>query len=90
MAIGALRACSESGLRVPQDISIIGFDDIPESAFTIPALTTIRQPKLAMGCRGAEVLINLIERQLTTSRPTQPLAVQLVIRESTSVHSEST
>src|SRR5581483_5150771 len=52
MAIGALRAAWERGLAVPNDISVIGFDDIPQSALTCPALTTISQPKIEMGRRG--------------------------------------
>ena len=84
MAIGALRAASERGFHIPNDISIIGFDDIPQSAFTIPALTTIRQPKLEMGCRGAELLLDLINKKKRRHTPESPLDVQLIIRESTS------
>jgi len=83
MAIGALRAANERGLRVPLDVSIIGFDDIPQSAFTVPALTTIRQPKFEMGCRGAELLIDLIDKKKHTSPVNSPLDVQLIVREST-------
>ena len=83
MAIGALRAASERGLRVPNDVSIIGFDDIPQSAFTVPALTTIRQPKLEMGCRGAELLLNLINKKKRRNALEPQLGVQLILREST-------
>jgi len=82
MAIGALRAAYERSLRVPQDISIVGFDDIPQAKFTNPALTTVQQPKLEMGKKGAELLLNLINGKPTLKEGLKPLAVQLVIRES--------
>jgi len=83
MALGALRAASERGLNIPNDVSIIGFDDIPQSSFTVPALTTIRQPKLEMGCRGAELLLDLITKKKRRNAVESPLGVQLIIREST-------
>ena len=49
MALGAIRAARQQGLRVPQDVSVVGFDDSPLIAFTDPPLTTIRQPVQAMG-----------------------------------------
>ena len=83
MAIGALRAAHERGLRVPQDFSIVGFDDIPQAAFTCPALTTVSQPKLDMGRRGAELLFDLIEGKRPPTETDAPLEVRLVVREST-------
>jgi LacI family transcriptional regulator len=83
MAIGALRAASERGIRVPKDISVIGFDDIPQAAFTIPALTTVRQPKLEMGYRGAEILLDLIDRKNHRHAIVSLPGVQLIVREST-------
>jgi len=59
-AIGALRAASSLGLRVPQDLSIVGFDDIHAAVVTDPPLTTIRQPLQEMGETAARVLIDLI------------------------------
>ena len=56
MALGILRALCEAGLRVPQDVSVVGFDDIPEAAYLIPPLTTIRQDFPAVGRRAIEVL----------------------------------
>lgn len=81
-AIGAIRAFQESGLRVPQDISVVGFDDIPAAAFHHPSLTTIRQPLHRMGEIAAEVLIARIEGDGELQRE---LAVQpeIVVREST-------
>ncbi len=58
-AIGAIRAC-RSGLRVPEDVSVIGFDDIPQSMFSVPRLTTIRQPLAAMGELAAKTLLKKI------------------------------
>jgi LacI family transcriptional regulator len=57
MALGVLQAAAERGLRVPHDLSVIGFDDMREAASTEPALTTIRQPMGAMGRRAAEWLV---------------------------------
>ncbi|HJW89283.1 MAG: hypothetical protein A2Z16_12930 [Chloroflexi bacterium RBG_16_54_18] len=83
MAIGALRAAHELGLEVPEDLSIVGFDDIPQSAFTIPSLTTVRQSKQEMGCRGAEFLLDLSAGKEPEAFDSTPLEVQLIVREST-------
>lgn len=61
MALGVLRAFAEQGVRVPEQISIVGFDDIPESAYFTPPLTTIRQDFGAVGRRSIEVLLGQIE-----------------------------
>ena len=60
-AIGAIWAFREAGLRVPADVSVVGFDDIPGAAFSDPALTTVRQPLLRMGKIAAQTLIERIE-----------------------------
>jgi DNA-binding LacI/PurR family transcriptional regulator len=60
-AIGSIWAFREEGLRVPQDISVVGFDDIPGAAFTNPGLTTVRQPLLRMGQIAAQTVIDRIE-----------------------------
>ncbi|MDW8104278.1 MAG: LacI family DNA-binding transcriptional regulator, partial [Armatimonadota bacterium] len=62
MAMGALHVLSERGVRVPEDLSLIGFDDVVESAFTVPPLTTIRQPMFDIGLRATEMLLQQIER----------------------------
>ncbi len=82
MAIGALRAAWECGLTVPSKVSIIGFDDIPQSALTCPALTTISQPKIEMGRRSCELILDLIEKKALPQQ--EPLDVKLIVRESTS------
>ena len=83
MAIGALRAVIERGLRVPEDVSVVGFDDIPQSAFTCPALTTVRQPKHEMGCQGAGLLLDLIDGKSPPEGTIGTLGVELIVRETT-------
>ncbi len=60
-AIGSIWALREAGLRVPEDVSVMGFDDIPAAAFNNPGLTTVRQPLERMGQIAAKTLIDLIE-----------------------------
>lgn len=60
-AFGAIRALSENGFRVPQDYSVIGFDDIPGAALSTPSLTTIRQPMLEMGEYAAECILSSLK-----------------------------
>jgi DNA-binding LacI/PurR family transcriptional regulator len=81
-AIGAIRAIQESGLRIPQDVSVVGFDDIPWAAYHTPSLTTVRQPLDRMGQMAAETLIRMIEHG---GDNTSEIAVEptLVVREST-------
>jgi LacI family transcriptional regulator len=83
-AIGAIRAMGEVGLRVPEDISVIGFDDIRDAAYHVPALTTIRQPLRRMGELAAEILVDRIEKRKEYE---DEVAVrpELVIRETTGV-----
>jgi DNA-binding LacI/PurR family transcriptional regulator len=59
-AIGAIRALREAGLRVPQDVSVVGFDDVQSAAFQNPGLTTVRQPLRTMGMLAAETLVRHI------------------------------
>jgi len=61
MAIGVLRAFHERGIAVPDDRSVVGFDDLPEAEFLIPGLTTVRQDFDAVGRKGLERLVTLIE-----------------------------
>lgn len=81
-AIGAIRAIQEEGLRIPQDVSVVGFDDIPWAAYHTPSLTTVRQPLNQMGEMAAEVLIRLIEHDGEDS-PEIAIEPTLVVREST-------
>jgi LacI family transcriptional regulator len=81
MAFAALRAIQEAGLRVPKDIAVIGFDDIPSAGTSNPSLTTIRQPIQRTGCLAAEMLIDIIEHPDTQPRR-NVLPTELVIRSS--------
>lgn len=82
-AIGAIRAIQEAGLRVPEDVSVLGFDDIPGAAFHTPSLTTVRQPLLRMGQVAAQSLLERIEGR--QDYPSEiAIEPELVVRESTS------
>lgn len=83
-AIGAIRALQEQGLRVPQDISVMGFDDIPGAAFHTPSLTTVRQPLNRMGEVAAQSLLERIEgkKEYPAEIAIEP---ELVVRESTAL-----
>jgi DNA-binding LacI/PurR family transcriptional regulator len=81
-AIGAIRALQEQGLRVPQDVSVVGFDDIPVAAFNTPTLTTVRQPLARMGQVAAQTLLERIAGR--DDCPSEiAIEPELVVREST-------
>jgi LacI family transcriptional regulator len=83
-AIGAIRAVREAGLRVPQDVSIVGFDDVQSAAFQNPALTTVRQPLRTMGILAAEAIVRQIVSP-SEHPPSRQIIVdpELVVRDST-------
>jgi LacI family transcriptional regulator len=81
-AIGAIRAIREAGLRVPEDISVVGFDDIRDAAYHVPSLTTVRQPLRTMGEMAAQILVDRIEGRREHSHRVA-IEPELVIREST-------
>jgi LacI family transcriptional regulator len=83
-ALGSIRAFLEAGLRVPQDVSVVGFDDIQGAAYNVPSLTTVRQPLAHMGRIAAQTLVERIEGK--NSYPAE-IAIQpeLVVRQSTAV-----
>ena len=83
MALGLLRAMHEAGRRVPGELSVVGFDDIPEAPYFLPPLTTVRQDFNEMGTRSLRLLLRTIE---TGESPTAGTLVppELVIRASTS------
>ena len=81
-AIGAIRAFVEAGLRVPEDVSVVGFDDIVSATFCIPSLTTVRQPLKKMGRIAAETLLNRLEER-TEFHSEIAVEPELVIRKST-------
>jgi LacI family transcriptional regulator len=81
-AFGAIKAARAAGLRIPRDLSIVGFDDIPEASLVTPPLTTVRQPLLEMGATAVRLLRRLMDEPDATPRRTE-LATELVVREST-------
>jgi len=80
-AFGAIRALVDHGLKVPEDVSVVGFDDIQSAAFHNPSLTTIRQPLMQMGGVAARILLQRIRGQATFPDYV-PILPELVIRES--------
>lgn len=76
MAIGALEYARSSGLHVPEELSIAGFDDLPIASLLEPRLTTVRQPAREMGYRAAELLFNLIDQTGVAESPLFPVEVQ--------------
>lgn len=81
MALGFMHACRESGLDVPGDVSVIGFDDIPEAAHFAPPLTTVRQDFAEIGRRAIAVLLTELRGEAPTVA--RIIAPELVLREST-------
>ena len=81
-AIGSICACQEAGFRVPEDISIVGFDDIQNASYTNPRLTTVRQPLQKMGEIAARTLLDRIENRMQCV-PEITIEPELVVRAST-------
>ena len=82
MAIGLLSALRHRGIRVPDDLSIVGFDDIPESMYMYPPLTTVRQDFAALGTLIMQKVLVAVEEPDTATEDT-PLSTKLVVRSST-------
>jgi len=83
MAIGAIRALRELGYRIPQEVSIVGVDDILLASYTEPPLTTVAQPKYEAGCQAMEFLVERIEGGHTQGPRNVLLDTTLVVRNST-------
>ena len=84
MALGVLRALHEQGRRVPGEVSVVGFDDIPEAPYFLPPLTTVRQDFDEVGNRSVRLLLRMIEAG--EARPSAPrVEPELIVRESTDV-----
>lgn len=81
MGLGVLEAIKQKGLRVPEDIAIVGFDDLPPALYANPQLTTIRQPILRFGIVAVEMLINLVEEKIQPPQVTI-MDVELIVRDS--------
>ena len=82
MAYGAIAACAEKHLKIPQDISIVGFDDLPLSRYTQPPLSTVKQPIEQLGFLAAKSAA-LLARNLTNTTKNETLATELLLRGST-------
>ena len=85
MALGAMRALHEHNLKVPEDVSVVGFDDIREASFFEPPLTTVRQDFTALRQQTVDYLLTLVE-QLQTPQPRRVLYPQLLTWLSTAHH----
>lgn len=89
-AIGAIHALREAGRRVPEDVSVVGFDDIQSAAFQNPALTTVRQPLREMGLIAAETLLRRITAPAEAPFPKEIVVEpELVVRASSAMAAES-
>lgn len=84
MALGAVEALRQRGLRVPEDVSLVGFDDLPEARWSAPPLTTVRQPLAEMGKVAARTTLRLARGEEIDS-PRVELATELVVRSSSTV-----
>jgi len=83
-AMGAIRALRESGMRVPEDVSVVGFDDIQSAAYQNPGLTTVRQPLYKMGKLAAETVLRRITRRSVNTNAKQiTVEPELIVRETT-------
>ena len=85
-AIGAISAIKEAGLRIPQDIAVVGYDDVPLASHTSPPLTTVRQPTREQGRIAAEFLLQRIEGTKPLPREERIFPCELIVRESTGVN----
>jgi LacI family transcriptional regulator len=81
MAFGAIRAAKESGLRVPEDLAVVGFDNIPFSSYFDPSLTTVEIPKYQIGAAAMEMLVNRISKK--NGEKSRWFDTQLLVRDST-------
>jgi LacI family repressor for deo operon, udp, cdd, tsx, nupC, and nupG len=86
LAIGALKACRQAGVRVPDEISVTGFDNIAFSEFSVPPLTTLDQPKYEIGREAAQLLLSLLSEESDLRSHTQGVKVlkgKLLVRATT-------
>jgi LacI family transcriptional regulator len=88
MALGVYEAARQRGLRVPDDLSVVGFDDLPEARWSSPPLTTVRQPLSDMGALAARTVLRLSRGELIET-PKVELATELIVRESTASLAET-
>ena len=81
-AYGGMEALKEMGKRIPEEVAVAGFDDMPFSSITEPPLTSIRQPMREMGKLGAQMLLNAIKKK-DFSHQAVKLKTELILRQST-------
>ncbi|MGY1619434.1 LacI family DNA-binding transcriptional regulator [Geodermatophilus sp. SYSU D00691] len=82
MALGVYEALRRTGRRVPEDVSVVGFDDLPETRWASPPMTTVRQPLAEMGALAARTVLRLVRGESVVG-PRVELATELVVRDST-------
>lgn len=85
MALGAYQAARRLGRRVPEDLAVVGFDDVPEAAYYYPALTTVRQPLIELGAQAVNLLAQIIQTQAHNISYPLILPPQLIVRDSSFV-----
>jgi LacI family transcriptional regulator len=83
LALGAIRAIAQAGLRIPEDMSVVGFDDIPMAQYSNPPLTTLRMPVKEISRRACDVLLKLISGRMAFKSTVIRVAPELVVRSST-------
>jgi LacI family xylobiose transport system transcriptional regulator len=81
-ALGVYQAAREARLHIPEDVSVVGFDDLPIARWVSPPLTTIRQPLVEMAETAAELVLDLADG-IPPAQPRLELATELIVREST-------
>lgn len=82
LALGVLERARQRGVRVPDELSVVGIDNVPVAAMTSPSLTSVEIPRQASGRAAVELLLGLLREEAVTA-PSRDLDVQLVVREST-------
>jgi len=86
MALAALQLANRRNLHIPQDLAVVGFDNIAESAYFYPSLTTVNQNQHELGCQAVQELVNLIEAAHTGNQAIEPksflLVPDLIVRDS--------
>ena len=82
LAHGALLEAARIGIKIPEQISILGFNDLPSSEFMVPRLSSIRTPREAIGRRAAEQMLTLMAGN-KVQQPVQDMGFELMLREST-------
>ena len=83
LAVGAMRAIHDASLRVPDDISVVGYDNTVNTAYLNPPLTTVKSPVAEMGRQAGQIILKLVDKQRDLPAQTKTLPVELVVRAST-------